>query len=193
MRKIKSRTSFDVGLLPTCVLAREISRQYKRKPARCHRTTASGVTTISDCFHPDQNRRTATQKILSSGPILGLGCRRFSTASCWRKARFSRRRLRRARKRRTSVPRHTAIIRNMASSYNRTAREGDSHVIDFPDGRSFGEPHRMSTERSPHGDRAPGRLIRFHGASAGRRQLISSCNCREMMSRTSVSADRTKK
>ena len=138
MWKIKSRTSFDVGLLPTCVMAREISRQYKRKPARCQRTTASGVTTISDCFHPDQNRRTATQKILSSGPILGLGCRRLSTASCWRKARFSRKRLRRARKRRTSVPRRTAIIRIMASSYNRTAREGDSHVIDFPDGRNFG-------------------------------------------------------
>ena len=72
IRKINSRTSFDVGLLPTCVLALEISLQYKRKPARCHRTTVSGVTTMRDCFHTDQNRRTATQKSLSNRPILGL-------------------------------------------------------------------------------------------------------------------------
>src|SRR6202021_3595689 len=32
--KIKSRTSFDVCLLPTRLLALEISRQYQRKPAR---------------------------------------------------------------------------------------------------------------------------------------------------------------
>jgi hypothetical protein len=124
IRKINSRTSCGVCLLPTCVLALEISRQYKRKPARCHRTTVSGVTTIRDCFHPDQNRRTATQKSLSSRPILGLGCRRFSTASCWRSARFSRRRLRRARKRRTSVPRHRTMNRNMARSYSRTVAGG---------------------------------------------------------------------
>ena len=41
-------------------------------------TTVSGVATISDCFHPDQNRRTATQKSLSTRPMLGLGCRRFT-------------------------------------------------------------------------------------------------------------------
>jgi hypothetical protein len=28
----------------------EISIQYQRKPARCHRTTVSGVTTKSACF-----------------------------------------------------------------------------------------------------------------------------------------------
>jgi hypothetical protein len=98
----------------------EISRQYKRKPTRCHRTTVSGVTRISDFFHSAQNRRTATQKSLSSQPVLGLGCRRLSTASCWRSARFSRRRLRRARKRRTSVPRDRTMNRNMARSYTRT-------------------------------------------------------------------------
>ena len=56
--------------------------QYKRNPALCQRTTVSGVTTMRDCCHPDQNRRTATQKSLSSRPNLGRGCRRFSTASC---------------------------------------------------------------------------------------------------------------
>jgi len=53
--KIKSRTSFDVCLLPTRLLALEISRQYQRKPARCHWTTVSGVTTMSVCFHPGQS------------------------------------------------------------------------------------------------------------------------------------------
>ena len=100
IRKIKSRTSFDVCRLPTCVLALEISRQYKRKPARCHRTTVLGVITMSDCFHPDQNVRTKTQKNLSNIPSRGLVRFRFQTASCCRRARFSRNRLRRVRKRR---------------------------------------------------------------------------------------------
>src|SRR6266481_762717 len=61
---------------------REISFQYKRNPALCQRTTVSGVTTMRDCCHLDQNRRTATQKSFSSRSNLGRGCRRFSTASC---------------------------------------------------------------------------------------------------------------
>ena len=78
-----------------------------RKPFSCQRTTVSGVTTRRACFHPDQNRRTTTQKSLSNGPRPGRGRRRFSTASCWRNARFSRRRPRRARKRRASVPKQS--------------------------------------------------------------------------------------
>jgi cytosine/adenosine deaminase-related metal-dependent hydrolase len=77
-----SRTSFDVGRLPTGLLTLEISFQYKRNPDLCQRTTVSGVTTRRDCCHPDQSRRTATQKSLSSRSDLGRGCRRFSTASC---------------------------------------------------------------------------------------------------------------
>ena len=50
IRKINSRTSLDVGLLPTRVLAREISFQYKRNPARCQRTTVSGVTMRRECL-----------------------------------------------------------------------------------------------------------------------------------------------
>jgi hypothetical protein len=33
---------------------------------------------------------------------------------------------------------------NMAGSYNRTAREGGSSVIDFPIGQSFGEPQGLT-------------------------------------------------
>jgi len=39
--------------------------------------TVSGVTTMSDCFHCDQNRRTAIQKSLSKMLRLGRGRRRF--------------------------------------------------------------------------------------------------------------------
>ena len=67
IRKINSRTSFGVGFLPTRVLTWDISLQYERKPAWCQRTTVSGVTTIRACFHPDQNRLTATQNSLSNG------------------------------------------------------------------------------------------------------------------------------
>ena len=42
--------------LPTGLLTLEISFQYKRNPALCQRNTVSGVTTLRDCCHPDQNR-----------------------------------------------------------------------------------------------------------------------------------------
>src|SRR6267378_7088961 len=72
IRKINSRTSFDVCRLPTGLLTLEISFQYKRNPPLCQRTTDSGVTAMRDCCHPDQNRRTATQKSLSNRSSLGV-------------------------------------------------------------------------------------------------------------------------
>ncbi len=44
-----------------------------RKPARCQRTTVSGLTIMRDCFQADQNRRAATQKSLSNGSGLQRG------------------------------------------------------------------------------------------------------------------------
>lgn len=73
IRKMRSRTSFEVGFLPTFLLALEINLQYKRKPARCQRTTVSGVTMMSDCFQPNQTRRATTQKSLSMVPRFGRG------------------------------------------------------------------------------------------------------------------------
>src|ERR1700732_5245640 len=64
IREINSRTSFDVCGRPTGLLTLEISFQYKRNPPLWQRTTVSGVTAMRDCCHPDQNRRTATQKSL---------------------------------------------------------------------------------------------------------------------------------
>src|SRR5580698_3598903 len=46
--KISSRISFESLFLPTECCAREMSLQYKRKPAWCQPTTVSGVTTISE-------------------------------------------------------------------------------------------------------------------------------------------------
>ncbi len=82
IREINSRTTFDVGLLPTCFRTLEISRQYIRKPVRCQRTTVSGVTRMRESFQADQTLRAITQKSLSSRPRIGRGCRRFSVTSC---------------------------------------------------------------------------------------------------------------
>ena len=125
IRKISSRTSFGVGLLPTSVRTLEISLQYIRKPVRCQRTTVSGVTMIRDSFQVDQTRRAMTrramtQKSLSKGPRLGRGCRRFSTASCCRSMRFSKTRFPRLRKRRIRAPIQKRSRLNMAGSYTRS-------------------------------------------------------------------------
>src|SRR5258708_33648131 len=70
IRKINSRTSFDVCRLPMGLLTLEISFQYKRNPALCQRTTVSGVTAMRDRCHPDQNRRMATRRACRAGLIL---------------------------------------------------------------------------------------------------------------------------
>jgi len=92
IRKINSRTSFGVCLRPTCVLTLEISLQYIRT-SPVPPDQVSGVTMMRECFRADQTRRATTQKSLSKMPRLGRGCRRLSTTSCCRNARFSRRRL----------------------------------------------------------------------------------------------------
>src|SRR5205807_9620563 len=69
MRKINSRTSFGVCLRPIGLRTLEISFQYNRKPARCHWTTVSGLTTITACFHPDQNLRAMTQNSCNENEV----------------------------------------------------------------------------------------------------------------------------
>jgi hypothetical protein len=57
----------DVCLLPMRFLTLEIMNlQYQQNPAWCHRRTVSGVTTRSACCQPDQRRRKATPKHLST-------------------------------------------------------------------------------------------------------------------------------
>jgi hypothetical protein len=68
----REESSFDVRLRSTGFLSFEIIFQYQRNPARCQRTTVSGVTTRRDCFQPDQHRRTSSQKSLSNQSSLGV-------------------------------------------------------------------------------------------------------------------------
>jgi hypothetical protein len=109
MRKISFPTSVDSFFLPTCFVAFKIKLQYGRKSARCQRTTVSGLTSTRDCFQAPQKRRANTQKILSTAPIHGLGCLRF-TASCCRRTRFSRSRRRCDCNRRVSRPHPSPIL-----------------------------------------------------------------------------------
>jgi hypothetical protein len=102
--QMRSRTCFDVCLLPTGFRTFEISLQYQRNPARCHRTTVSGVTKRRACCHPVQNLCAKIQKTLSNTVTLGLGCLRFNAASCWRRTKFSRSRSRRGRNTRLIAP-----------------------------------------------------------------------------------------
>lgn len=53
-----------------------------------------------------------------------IGLWRDTTASCWRSARFPSRKPRRARMRRTSVPRRRTMNRNMATRYYKTVAGG---------------------------------------------------------------------
>src|ERR1700758_4387182 len=67
--KITSLIFWDSFFLPTRPLTLEINLQYRRNPPRCQRTTASGFTSMRDCFQAPQKRRANTQKILSTAPI----------------------------------------------------------------------------------------------------------------------------
>src|ERR1700752_626090 len=120
IRKISSRTSVDSFFLPLCFLTFEIQLQYSRNPARCQRSTVSGVTTRRDLLQPVQNRHASTQKSLSKGLSFGLARLRFSTASCWRSARFSRSSLRRERKQRATSPKLSRAKLNMYHSHSQS-------------------------------------------------------------------------
>jgi len=126
MRKINSRTSFGVCLRPSGLRTLEISFQYNRKPVRCHRTTVSGVTTISACFHPDQNLRSKTQNSLSNTASLGLGRLRFNATSCWRRARFSRSSLRRQQKSRRMAPAKSTNMSIICECYRALPVKGNA-------------------------------------------------------------------
>src|SRR5467141_3298952 len=62
IRKINSRTSFDVCRLPMGLLTLETSFQYKRNPALCQRTTVSG--------HSDGVRIYRTYRPMNGQPML---------------------------------------------------------------------------------------------------------------------------
>ncbi len=104
IRKISSRTSLLIGLLPTAFRAREIQLQYSRKPARCHRATVSGVTRTNDPLQPGHTLRKTTRNSLSTELRLGRGRFACRASSCCRRARFSRRSPSRERKKEMTQP-----------------------------------------------------------------------------------------
>jgi hypothetical protein len=117
---------------------------------RFYLTTVSGVTTMSACFHGDQNRRTAIQKILSTILRRGLDWRRFRTTSCWRRTKFLINRALRVRKRRARVRNQSENRLNMAGSYNRLTHGCASYVADSLDRKHFGEAQHVVNLQSFH-------------------------------------------
>jgi hypothetical protein len=64
--------------------------QYSRKRRSCHRKTVSGDTMMRACLQPAQTVARPTHNRRSVGHSFGPGTVRLYTASCWRRARFSR-------------------------------------------------------------------------------------------------------
>jgi hypothetical protein len=90
--RISLRISGAIGGRPRRLLFRV---QYQRKPCRCHRTTVSGVTIRSNARQRDEYLESKIQNRRSIGEKRGRLTERSSTASCWRRMRFSSRRVRR--------------------------------------------------------------------------------------------------
>src|SRR6516165_4739358 len=117
---MSSRISLLTGFRP---VRRERQRQYLRNPARCQRTTVSGVTRTRVFFHCDQTLLIPIQNSLSNGASIGLCFRCLKTNSCWRRARFSNSRTRREQKQRKSRPKQSLSRRNMSLIYIRSWRK----------------------------------------------------------------------
>ena len=118
--KIRSSSSLLMRLRPQLILWRERQCQYLRNPARCQRTTVSGVTRTRQFFHSDQTLFMPTQKSLSTQISLGRCLRCLKIASCWRRARFSSRRSRREQRQRHNDSTTSPSRRNMVLIYSRS-------------------------------------------------------------------------
>ena len=70
IRRINCWTPAEIGFLPTGPTL-DLSRQYQRKPRRCHATTVSGFKIRSEFFHSDQIRLMTVQKYRSNAVSFG--------------------------------------------------------------------------------------------------------------------------
>jgi hypothetical protein len=136
-----SRSSLLTHLLPARVRCREIHFQYSLKPARCQRTTVSGCTRISARCHLDQRRDKVVQNNLSEVEKRGRGRRSFRTASCCRRARFSKSRSRREQKDRAVNTNRSLSRRQHEASLTRKTKRNWIHfyLTDLAADRNFGE------------------------------------------------------
>ena len=85
--RISERTWASTGGRPP--LGRDFHCQNKRNPWRCQPITVSGLTMMMAERHSDQIRDSHAQNSRSRRRSCGRFTERFSTASCWRRARFS--------------------------------------------------------------------------------------------------------
>jgi hypothetical protein len=116
--------------------------QYNLNPVRCQRTTVSGRTRTNAHFHPYQSRRNITQNNLSEIANRGCGCLRFKTASCCRRARFSRSNSRRERRSRIARTGRSLSRQSMSQSRMETGNANHAiHLIDLTADHYFGERH----------------------------------------------------
>src|SRR5258708_2548695 len=74
MRKMNFRTSLDRLFLAICFHTLEIRLQYMRNPARCQRTTVSGVTTRRDFFQSDRGTRAPRRASQKARVLAWLAC-----------------------------------------------------------------------------------------------------------------------
>jgi len=88
MRKIKARISLLTGFRPPGLCTPEMSRQYRRNPARCHPTTVLGVTRISGVFQPAQSVRNTIQNNLCRALSYRRGRLACEVKSCLRRAQI---------------------------------------------------------------------------------------------------------
>ncbi len=112
-----------------------------RPAITCCCSSVSVLTTIRACFHRGQNLLAKTQKALSKTVSVILGRLRFIAASSWRKARFSIRRPRRARKWRRLVANKSPKISVVWSCYRSVLVERNRHPVEITAGQSSGEAH----------------------------------------------------
>jgi len=110
--------------------------QCPRKRRRCQRSTVSGVTMMRACLHPAHIWDKQTQKSRSLRCSFGRLSVFLYTASCWRKARFSRARWRwlphRTGRSRSRWSRRVIIELGLSPDQSRRI----NHLLA---GRSFGE------------------------------------------------------
>jgi hypothetical protein len=138
-RKIKARISLLTGFRPLGLCTREMSRQYRRNPARCHPTTVLGVTRISGFFQPAQSLRNTIQNNLCRALSRRRGRLVRKVKSCWRRARFSRMRSSRERKALITQPMRCRSHEIMAKIVSKHPSTNRWQLVHSPSAPGFDE------------------------------------------------------
>ena len=109
-----SRLTSDATLPAAGPCERDFHRQNRRKPARCQRSTVSGLTTTSTSAKRDQTWERSNQNARSLVLRRGRLDVRRRLANCWRRARFSSASSARERRAERRAPRRLTIRATIA-------------------------------------------------------------------------------